>query len=266
MPEPLPQFDPAAVPTYPDLRGRVALVTGGASGIGEALCEVLAVNGVRVGIADLDGDGIERVRGAIEGRGGEALALPCDVTSAGDLARVRGQLEERWGPPTLLFPFAGGFGEYTPIQDLDLDRWHAIVDLNLTASFLAIKTFLPAMIDAGGGSIVLMSSNAARSLDVLATAPYAAAKAGVISLARHVALEVGQHGVRVNCVCPATTRSARADRIIPPERQRELAARSPLGRLGYPVDTAYAAAYLASENAAWVTGAALDVAGGRVMA
>ncbi len=266
MLDPLPQFQPDEVPIYPDLKGRVALVTGGSNGIGEALCYVLAQNGVRVGIADRDEPGMERVRAEIESRDGEAMPIRCDATSAEDLEAARESLEERWGRVSLLFPFAGGFREYTPIQDLDLESWHAVVDLNLTAAFLAVKTFLPAMIEARYGSIVLMSSNAARSLDALATAPYVVAKAGVISLARHVALEVGQHNVRINCVCPATTRSKRADLIISPERQRELASRSPLGRLGYPVDTAYAATYLASKSAAWVTGSALDVAGGRVLA
>jgi 3-oxoacyl-[acyl-carrier protein] reductase len=121
------------------------------------------------------------------------------------------------------------------------------------------------MIERRRGVIVTMASNAGRLLDMKLTASYAAAKAGIAMLTRHVALEVGRHGVRVNCVAPATVRSERVDRIMSPERQAQVAAMSPLGRMGIPEDVAAVTVFLASESAGWLTGVTVDVAGGRVM-
>ena len=155
---------------------------------------------------------------------------------------------------------AGGLGLLTLRSNALL-----IVESNLTATFLTIKSFLPGMIERRRGAIVTMASNAGRFLDMKLTASYAAAKAGIVMLTRHVALEVGQHGVRVNCVAPATVRSERVDRIMSPERRAEVARMSPLGRMGVPDDVAAATLFLASESASWLTGVTLDVAGGRIM-
>jgi 3-oxoacyl-[acyl-carrier protein] reductase len=140
-----------------------------------------------------------------------------------------------------------------------------VVEGNLTTTFLSIKSFLPGMIDRRRGSIITMASNAARFLDILTTASYAAAKGAVVTLSRHVAKEVGQYGVRVNCIAPATVLSDRVRRIMSDERLTEIAAMAPLGRLGEPEDVAKAALFLASDASSWLTGVTLDVAGGRIM-
>jgi 3-oxoacyl-[acyl-carrier protein] reductase len=122
------------------------------------------------------------------------------------------------------------------------------------------------MIDRQGGSIVTMASNAARFLDITLTSSYAAAKAGIAMFTRHIAKELGPHGIRANCVAPATSLSERVERIMPDERRAEIAAMAPLGRLGVPEDTASATVFLVSDDASgWLTGVTLDIAGGRVM-
>lgn len=263
---PVPELDRDALPRYPDLAGRVAFVTGGSAGIGAAACRVLAANGVRVVVADLDLAGAEAVVERIEAWDGEAIAVAVDVCDAEQLAAARARAEAAFGTVDIVVPFAGGFDSYHGIDDLTADRWRSIVELNLTSPFLTVKEFLAGMSERGAGAVITMGSSSARYLDVLGTSPYIAAKGGVLLLTRHLAGELGPRGIRVNCVCPSTTRSERADRLIDPERQAELAALSPLGRMGLPADTAHAVAFLASDVAAgWITGACIDVAGGRIM-
>lgn len=265
MVEPIPPLRFEDFPRFADLPGRVALVTGGSAGIGAATAYGFAANGSRVVIADLDLEGAERLAGEIRGAGGEALAVACDITSQSSLEDARAAAEQAFAPVEILAPFAGGFRNYTPIDSLSEEEWLAVLDLNLTGTFRAVTTFLPGMLAAERGAIVTMGSSSARYLDEPVTAPYAAAKAGVVMMTRHIATELGPKGIRVNSVCPATTRSERVDQMVPAERQEALAALSPLQRMGYPVDVANATLYLASDAAAWVTGICLDVAGGRVM-
>lgn len=140
-----------------------------------------------------------------------------------------------------------------------------MVDSNLTTTFFAVKSFLPGMIDRRRGAIITMASNAARFLDILTTAPYAASKAAIVMFSRHVAKEVGEYGVRVNSIAPATVLSDRIRRIMSDERRRDVAAMAPLGRMGEPDDVALAALFLASDSSSWLTGVTLDAAGGRIM-
>jgi len=143
------------------------------------------------------------------------------------------------------------------------EEWHSTVDANLTATFLTLKSFLPGMIERGGGSIITMASSAAR-FPTSAPTPYAAAKAGVTMLTCQVANEVGRHGVRVNCLAPHTVLVERTRRFMSEDQQRRIAAQIPLRRLGTPEDVALATLFLASESSSWITGVTLDVAGGTV--
>jgi 3-oxoacyl-[acyl-carrier protein] reductase len=208
---------------------------------------------------------IKAVVDDVMGEGGEAIAAPADVCDFGEIESMRERVEEELGPVDVLIPFAGGFGAMTPVQDTTEEQWHSIIESNLTSTFLTVKSFLPGMIERRRGAIVTMSSNAGRFLDISLTASYAAAKAGIAMFTRHVAREVGPHGIRANCVAPATTLSERVERIMPKERRDEIAAMAPLGRLGAPEDSAMATLFLASGAASWLTGVTLDVAGGRIM-
>jgi len=256
---------PVAAPRYPDLEGKVALVTGGSRGIGAATCRALGANGVSVAVNGRDHAAIDVVVQEVRDAGGSAIGVAADARSMSDIETMRARIERELGPLDILLPFAGGFGAYTPAQEITEEEWHAVIDLNLTSTFLAVRAFLPGMLERRRGVIVTMASNAARTLDSTLTASYAAAKAGIVQFSRHVAREVGPHGVRVNCVAPATTTSERIERILTAERRDALARLAPLQRLGTPLDSAHATLFLVSESAGWLTGVTLDVAGGRVM-
>jgi 3-oxoacyl-[acyl-carrier protein] reductase len=261
-----PEPGPAPAPTYPDLAGKVALVTGGSKGIGAATCVLLGLNGARVAVGGRDPEAIDTVVGRTREAGAaEAVGVAADCTGPEDVARLRGQVEDQLGPADILMAFAGGFGARTPLVETELAEWSQVVESNLTATFLTLREFAPGMIERGSGSIVTMASNAARILDIKLTASYAAAKAGIMMLSRHAALELGPYGVRVNCLAPATILTERVKGVMDEERRASVAALSPLGRLGAPDDPALAALFLASESARWMTGVTLDVAGGRIM-
>jgi 3-oxoacyl-[acyl-carrier protein] reductase len=243
----------------------VALVTGGSRGIGAATCIALAANGAKVVVNGRDPDAIASVVAEVTAAGGTAIGAVADVCRWGQIEAMRERTEAELGPVDILAPFAGGFWAYTPAHEITEEEWHAVLDANLTSTFLTVKAFLPSMIERRRGAIVTMASNAARSLDATLTASYAAAKAGIVQFTRHVAREVGPYGVRVNCIAPATTTTERIERNLDEVQRAELAARAPLGRLGTPEDSAWATLYLASDAAGYLTGVTLDVAGGRVM-
>jgi 3-oxoacyl-[acyl-carrier protein] reductase len=252
------------VPTYPDLAGKVAVVTGGSGGIGAATCRLLAANGVKVAVNGRDeakiGDSVDAIRSA----GGEALGVAADCTDLAALERMREQTEAELGSVGIVAAFAGGGrARPGPLAQTTEEEWHSTVHANLTATFLTLQSVLPGMIERGNGSIVTMASSAAR-FPTGASVPYAAAKAGVIVLTRQVANEVGSHNVRVNCLAPHTVLVERTRRFMPEEHQRRLAAAIPLRRLGSPEDVALATLFLASESSSWITGVTLDVAGGKV--
>ena len=255
-----------STPTYPDLAGKVAVVTGGSKGIGAAACVLLGRNGARVAVCGRDEGDIDRVATETREAGAADVAgIAADLTSTDGVARLRAEVEERLGAADVLMAFAGGFGARTPLLETELDEWNSIVESNLTSTFLTLREFAPGMAERGAGSIVTMASNAARFLDIQLTASYAAAKAGIAMLSRHAALELGPHGVRVNVLAPATILSERVKRNMDDERLSEIAGMSPLGTIGVPEDPALAALFLASDSARWLTGVTLDVAGGRIM-
>jgi 3-oxoacyl-[acyl-carrier protein] reductase len=251
-------------PTYPDLAGKVAVVTGGSGGIGAATCRLLSANGVKVAVNGRDEAKIGAVVGEIRSMGGEALGVAADCTDLAAVERMREQAEQELGPVGVVAAFAGGGrARPGPLAHTTEEEWHSTVDANLTATFHTLKSFLPGMIERGGGSVVTMASSAAR-FPTGAPAPYAAAKAGVVVLTSQVADEVGEYGVRANCLAPHTVLVERTRRFMPEEQQRTIAAGIPLRRLGTPEDVALATLFLASESSSWITGVTLDVAGGKV--
>ena len=251
---------------YPDLASKVAVVTGGSKGIGAATCILLGHNRARVAVCGRDREDIDRATSETREAGAaDAVGFEADLTTPEAVARLRADVEENLGPAEVLFAFAGGFGARTPLLQTQLEEWNAVVESNLTSTFLTLREFGAGMAERGSGSIVTMASNAARFLDIKLTASYAAAKAGIAMLSRHAALELGEHGVRVNVLAPATILSERVKMNMDEERLAEIAAMSPLGSIGVPDDPAMAALFLASDSARWMTGVTLDVAGGRIM-
>lgn len=264
MSEVEPKSDPA-IPTYPDLAGKVAVVTGGSQGIGRSCCRMLAANGVKVAVASRSAGPVEEAVDELGEFGVKAIGIPTDATSPRDIANLRARTEVELGPPDILLPFAGGFGSFTTAWETPLEEWREVIEGNLTSTHLAVSEFIPGMIERRSGSIVTMSSISGRFLDKTVTASYAASKAGVIMYTRHTAIEAGPHNVRLNSIAPGTTRSERIDRIMDEQAQAKTAALSPLGRLGTPEDCALATLFLASDSSSWMTGVTLDISGGRVM-
>lgn len=220
------------------LDGQVALVTGSSRGIGAAI------------VSD----------------GGKAVPVTGDVTDFGQVEALRQAVEESLGPVGILVANAGG--SLTPpalLEEIPEDGWRATIDGNLLATFLTLKSFLPGMKERRRGSIITVSSTAGRRPHPGSPIPYAAAKAGIVLLTQDAAAQAGPFGIRVNCIAPETILTERNVQQIPAGLRTTLADAHPLRRLGTPQDVAAAAAFLASDEAAWITGVVVDVAGGAVM-
>ncbi len=246
------------------LADRVAMVTGGSRGIGAATAVRLAAYGALVGVGGRDGTAIDAVVDRIRAGGGSAIAVPADATDPEALDHAYAALEQEFGPIELLAAFAGGNGRPCPTEEVEPEEWRRVIEGDLTSTFLTIRAALPAMLDRGSGSIVTMSSSAGRQPSQAAAA-YAAAKAGVAMLSKHLAAELGSRGIRVNCLAPSAVLNDKMATAMSKQQQAELASTFPLGRLGQPDDVAAAATYLLSEDASWVTGVTLDITGGRVI-
>ncbi|AEF37557.1 MULTISPECIES: SDR family NAD(P)-dependent oxidoreductase [Mycobacteriaceae] len=245
---------------------RVAVVTGGASGMGEATCHELGRRGYRVAVLDVDDQAAQRVTDDLRGRGVTALGVGVDVTDRvavdDGLAKVRSQL----GPVAALVTSAGVFG-YSAFADITPPEWARIIDVNLTGTFHCCQAALPDMVEAGWGRIVMISSSSAQRGTPFA-AHYAASKGAVITLTKSLAREYAGHGITVNNIPPSGIETpmqhqSQAAGHLPPNEQ--IAANIPLGRLGTGADIAAAVGFLCSEEAGFITGQVLGVNGGSVM-
>jgi 3-oxoacyl-[acyl-carrier protein] reductase len=249
-----------------DLTNRTALVTGSSRGIGAAIARTFAAAGAFVILHGRDGGALAEVRAEIEDAGGRATAYTADLTSTAEIDAMRSGIDAECGPVDILVANAGGsFARPGLVEEIDPDEWNASIAGNLTATFLTVRAFLPAMKARGSGNIITLSSAAARKPYPVAPVPYAAAKAGVQIFTQDLAAQAGPFGIRANCIAPETILTERNQERIPADRQEVLRQQHPLPRLGTPEDVAQAALYLASDRSSWVTGIILDVAGGAVL-
>jgi meso-butanediol dehydrogenase/(S,S)-butanediol dehydrogenase/diacetyl reductase len=234
------------------LEGKAALVTGGGSGIGRAICGRFADEGASVVVADIAGDRAEEVAAEIGGR-----AVQADVTVAADVARMVEAAER-----VDVLVNNAGYGTANDLLEIDEETWDDEVAINLKAAFLCSKAVLPGMIERGGGVIVNIAS--VNGLAFFANEPYSAAKAGMINLTRSMAARYGPRGVRAVAIAPGTIRTPLWQERVDKEPAifERLVRWYPLRRVGEPEDVAAAAVFLASDDAAWITGEVLRVDGG----
>ncbi len=249
-----------------ELDGRIALVTGSSRGIGAAIARLFAERGATVIVHGRDADAVRTVVSDIEQSGGHALAAIADLTRYEQIEGMRDSIEQGLGPIDILVANAGGSTVRPgPLEDIGEADWRESVDANLTATFLTIKAFLPGMRQRHNGTIITMSSAAARRPTPQSPLAYAAAKAGIEVLTKELAAQAGPDGVRVNCLAPETILTERNQQQIPQTVQEQLRHRHPVQRLGTPDDVAHAALFLASDHSSWISGVTLDVAGGSVL-
>jgi NAD(P)-dependent dehydrogenase (short-subunit alcohol dehydrogenase family) len=249
-----------------DLSGKTALIIGGTSGIGLATAELFARQGASTTVAGRNADkglaAVDRLR-AFPGR---AAFVAADVRDETQVRNLVAQSAEEMGGLDILVNSAGSMNR-TPLTDLDRADWDTILDTNLRGVFLACKHALVPMIEQGRGAIVNVASYLG-AFGARETAPaYGASKAGVVSLTRSLALQVGPQGIRVNAVCPGFILTPPNEFILdeapdPVAKEVEMARPYALGRLGRPHDVAFAILFLASDEAAWITGTSLLVDGG----
>lgn len=240
--------------------GRTALVTGAGQGIGEAIARALAARGANVVVTDVDLEGAEAVAASL---GERATALALDVRERASFERVFGAAVERFGRVDVLVNNAART-VLRPFWEIDDEEWDDVLATNLRSVFIGCQIAGPHMRENGFGRILNLASLAGQQGGAVAGAHYAAAKAGIIVLTKIVAQELAPHGVTVNAIAPAAVRTPVLD-ALPPERVEALAATIPVGRVGRPQEVGAVAAFLASDDAGYVTGATWDVNGGLFM-
>jgi 2-hydroxycyclohexanecarboxyl-CoA dehydrogenase len=245
---------------------RVAVVTGGASGMGEATCHELGRRGHKVAALDLNGEAAQRVAEELRAEGMTALGLAADVSDRSAVEEAFAKVRTELGPVTILVTSAGAV-DFAPFTEIKLDAWQRLIDINLTGTFHSCQLAVPDMLEAGWGRIVMISSSSAQRGSP-GMAHYAASKGALISLTRSLAREYGAVGITVNNIPPSGIETpmqhqSQADGHLPPNEQ--MAASIPLGRLGTGDDIAAAVGFLCSEEAGFITGQTLGVNGGSVM-
>ncbi len=250
------------------LKDRVALVTGSSRGIGAATAEVLASRGARVAVSARTVPDLEQVAERIQGAGGQALVIPCDVLDLGQVEATVKRVVDTWGRLDVLVNNAGLGTPIQPVETIDPTDWDGAVALNLKSAFLCVRAAVPVMKAQRYGRIVNVSSFAGRNFSRLSGPQYSAAKAGLLGFTKHMAIELGPFGICCNSVAPSITLTARVKarwEARPAEERERILSALPLGRLVEPVEVARVIAFLASDDASYVNGVCIDVNGGSYM-
>lgn len=246
---------------------RIAIVTGAGRGIGRGIAEKLAAEGATVVATDVDEATATETASALRdgGPGREALGLTCDVASRGSVDAMVAAVRERFGRVDVLVNNAG-YDKVGPFVDSDPADWDRIIAINLYGVLHTSKAVLPIMVEQGAGRVVNLASDAGR-VGSSGEAVYSAAKGGIIAFTKTTAREMARHQVAVNCVCPGPTDTALFASVTEdnPKLREALIRAIPLRRLAQPADLANAVAFLASDEAAYITGQTLSVSGGLSM-
>ena len=247
--------------------GKVAFVTGGASGIGRAAALAFARQGASVVVADVSDEGNQETARLIEHEGGRALAVRCDVRRGEEVKAALDKTMEVFGRLDAAFNNAGiEPRKPAPTADYDEEEWNRIIDIDLRGVFLCMKHEIPLMLKSGGGAIVNTSSGAG-VIGIKGSPAYTAAKHGVIGLTRAAALDYAAQNIRVNAVCPGYIDTPMMGRFTggTPEGRAKVTSEEPIGRMGRPEEIASAVRWLCSDGGAFTVGHALVVDGGQTV-
>ncbi len=250
------------------LDNRVVIVTGGAGGIGSAACRRFAEEGAKVAVFDLNADGAERIAASLRDAGAEALACAVDISDHAQVVTALEAAERTLGAVDVLVNNAG-YDEFRPFLATDPAFWQKIIAINLIGALNMLHAVLPGMAERGRGRIINVASDAAR-VGSSGESVYSACKGGLVSLSKTLAREHARQGITVNAVCPGPTETALLAGFMAgagnPDKLAEAFRRAvPMGRLGRPDDLPGAIAFLASDDAAYITGQVLSVSGGLTM-
>ena len=249
------------------LQDKVALVTGGAAGIGRGTCQALAEAGAAVAVTDIDSEACRTVAQEIADAGGRAVAWPLDVSDGAAVSEVCDAVAEKFGRIDVLVNNAGIAGPNKPTHEVSEEEWRRVIDVNVHGVFLCTRAVVPYLQQAGGGSIINLSSIYG-IIGAPDLPPYHASKGAVRLMTKTDALLYAGDGIRVNSVHPGYVWTPLVENLAhdagqePGEFREQLAAKHPIGRVGDPRDIAMGVVYLASDEAAFVTGSELVIDGG----
>lgn len=246
------------------IENKVALITGGSSGIGRAAARLFAKEGAKVVIADINVEGGERTLRLVQDDGGEAQFVRTDISSRSDISNLIDQIVATFGQLDCAYNNAGVMGEMSTVVDLSEETWAQIMDTNLRGTWLCMKYQISQMLKQGFGTIV----NTTASVGMRGAGPhrsaYATSKAGIVSLSKSAALEYAEYGLRINVICPSHTRTPMLERLFEmrPDLEADFIAQAPMGRIAVPEEVAEGALWLCSDASSFVTGHVLAIDGG----
>lgn len=245
------------------LDGKVAIITGAASGIGRSAALLFAEEGASVVAADLTEDAVAKVADEIKEAGGNAIAVRVDVSDPEQVEAMVNRAVQEYGRLDIIFNNAGIEGTPAPTADCTLENWDRVIAVNLKGTFLGMKYAIPAMLRAGGGAIV-NNASVAGLVGFAGIPAYSASKGGVVMMTKTAALEYAKEGIRANAVCPGVIWTPMVERFTAgsEEARANLEAAEPIGRMGRPEEVARLALFLASDDASFCTGGAYTVDGG----
>ena len=250
---------------YPELRGRSAVVTGAAQGIGASTVREFVQQGTRVALLDIDAAGAQKLADEFKGKDASVMVVRTDVTDDTSVTDALAKVAGEFGGIDIVVNSAGGYGKLTGVEELPVDDWDKTVMLNLRGTFLVCKRAIPYLKKSKAGRIINVSSISGRTLFGSTSPAYAASKAGVIQLTRFLAIELGPSGITSNSIAPITTLTPRVRALRTEANIEQIASQIPLRRLPDPEDHANAMVFLASDSAAYLNGVSLDINGGRIL-